>query len=421
MHFNFEGGLSPPLFLCWHVAQWWSTRLLTDRLWVRAPPLPANNNLVDMERRMINIVANKKGSMKTTSKSPIKSNKTTTKIDKIKPIEDDLRTEFYCSVCGKKYLKQKDNFPASQSPLYFGNNKFLNICNNCFDNIFIQYSNMLGDEDKAIERICMKYDIYFNDSLCESSKKISADRSRIKTYVSRANLQQYAGRTYDTTLSERESDAITTLEEFNEVKEGSDSKVTANTIKLWGFGFSLEDYEFLNNQFSDWKAKCVIDGKARESLVRELCIIKLQQNKSLLANKIDLYDKLTGTYQKVLVNANLQPKQEDANEKAGEKPMGVMIEMFEKERPVPEPLDEWRDVDGIIRFITIYFLGHLCKMLNIKNKYSKLYEDEMQKYRVEIPELEDLEDDEVFDYIINNDSEDTYQYKEDEDGELNAT
>ena len=24
---------------CSEVAQWWSTRLLTDRLWVRAPPL----------------------------------------------------------------------------------------------------------------------------------------------------------------------------------------------------------------------------------------------------------------------------------------------------------------------------------------------------------------------------------------------
>ena len=25
--------------ICSKVAQWWSTRLLTDRLWVRAPPL----------------------------------------------------------------------------------------------------------------------------------------------------------------------------------------------------------------------------------------------------------------------------------------------------------------------------------------------------------------------------------------------
>ena len=54
--------------------------------------------------------------------------------------------------------------------------------------------------------------------------------------------------------------------------------------------------------------------------------------------------------------------------------------MFENEGSLPE----WKDADNIQKLFNIYFLGHLYKMLNIKNRYSKMYEDEMQKYRVNI-------------------------------------
>ena len=99
-------------------------------------------------------------------------------------------------------------------------------------------------------------------------------------------------------------------------------------------------------------------------------------------------------------SANLQPLQEDTNDKNGEKPIGVMIKMFENERPIQKCRPEWEDVDGIVKYITIYFLGHLCKMLGWNNRYSVLYEEEMAKYRVEVPELEEADDEDVFNHII---------------------
>ena len=43
-------------------------------------------------------------------------------------------------------------------------------------------------------------------------------------------------------------------------------------------------------------------------------------------------------------------------------------------------------------------------MLNIKNRYSQMYEDEMQKYRVNIEEIRDLPDEDVFEYLCENGS-----------------
>ena len=82
-----------------------------------------------------------------------------------------------------------------------------------------------------------------------------------------------------------------------------------------------------------------------------------------------------------------------------------MINMFENERPIQKCRPEWEDVDGIVRYITVYFLGHLCKMLKINNRYSSIYEEEMAKYRVEIPELEEADDEDVFNYILNSGGE----------------
>lgn len=42
-------------------------------------------------------------------------------------------------------------------------------------------------------------------------------------------------------------------------------------------------------------------------------------------------------------------------------------------------------------------------MLGLKNRYAKLYEEEMDKYRAEVPEYEDQDDEEIFTHLINGD------------------
>jgi len=318
-----------------------------------------------------------------------------------------------CQTCGTVYKKQDRFFPKNtSSPIYAGNNGFLCTCNKCMDNLFSQYTELFGgNEERAIERICQLYDYYFCESALNDSKKVNERTSRFRNYISKLNIAHRKDKTYSDTIKENASDSVDSLEEL-ENYDAMDAKQLKKAIGVWGFGFSPEQYSILNDQFADWKSRVVIDSKQRESLVRELCIIKLQMNVALKDNNVELYTKLMKTYQDTMKSANLQPLQEDANDKASEKPIGVMIKMFEDERPIPKPEPEWEDVDGIVRYITIYFLGHLCKMLKIKNRYSNLYEQEMAKYRVEIPELEEADDEEVFEALINGEGIDESGEKE---------
>ena len=74
------------------------------------------------------------------------------------------------------------------------------------------------------------------------------------------------------------------------------------------------------------------------------------------------------TFQSLLGSANLKPVQNNDNALADSQSFGTLIKKFEEEKPIPEPDPEWKDVDGIVKYITVYFLGHLCKMIGIKNK-----------------------------------------------------
>ena len=59
--------------------------------------------------------------------------------------------------------------------------------------------------------------------------------------------------------------------------------------------------------------------------------------------------------------------------------------------------------DGIVRYISTWFLGHLCKMLHIKNSYSRMYEDAIEKLRVDRPELDEEDDEDLFNDIFGDD------------------
>jgi len=310
-------------------------------------------------------------------------------------INDEKR--YSCSMCGKSYKAKDRKFTPSNFSIYKGNDGFMTICKDCVSKIYENYLKKFnGDEYNAIKRVCMLLNIYFCDDLFAYSGKDSKCINRMNSYLSKINLMPYMNKNFDDYLFSKEY-------KKPEIKEEKSDTIPERLIKIWGFGFTYEEYQFLHNKFLEWKSKVVIDGMARESLVRDLCIIKLQQQKALRNGEIDLYNRLQRTYQDTLSSAKLKPIQTESDDKAMEKPLGVMIEMFENEDPIPEALPEWKDVDKIRKLFNIYFLGHLCKMLGIKNRYSKMYEEEMQKYRVSTPEIQDLPDEDVFEYLTEND------------------
>ena len=68
---------------------------------------------------------------------------------------------------------------------------------------------------------------------------------------------------------------------------------------------------------------------------------------------------------------------------------GTLIKKYENEEPIPEPLESWTNADWIRKYVVVWFLGHMCKMMGINNPYADEYEEEIKKYTVS-----QMEDDE---------------------------
>ena len=233
-----------------------------------------------------------------------------TEIQKIENTKDEQPNFYKCPSCGGKYTKLLDNFPASQSELYAGWDYHLPICKRCLNKMFEHYTKVYGgDEDAAIRRICEKYDIYFSISLLNASRKITKSRSRIHTYISKANLTQYKDKTYDTTLDEERKDGvIESKEHLEELKEKGVTSVTITATERWGVGLSEWDYSTLEDHYKMLKKNNPNCDNNQEIFIKSLCNLNWLMNKMLRNDSIDTtkYSTLVEQYAKTFKQAGLK-------------------------------------------------------------------------------------------------------------------
>ena len=317
----------------------------------------------------------------------------------------------YCCRCGVAYGRKKGCFPVSHSPMYRGSG-FLPICNDCVDNMYEQYRVDLGDDREAMRRMCMKLDLYWSDSIYQMVLRTAGVNSRIRSYIGKTNLIRYIDKTFDDTLREDAEFTISVPDEDAQDTDTADNEdneieVDPSLIEFWGKGYKPEFYYELERKYQEWTENLDELEPGERSIYKQICLLEAIINRDSAAGRP--IDKNVNTLNSLLGSANLKPtqkKSDDADSTSDSTPFGVWIRRWENDRPIPDPDPELEDVDGIIRYISIWFLGHLCKMLGIKNTYCKLYEDEIAKMRVERPEYEDEDDEALFNDIFGSDDGD---------------
>ena len=326
------------------------------------------------------------------------------------PIEVDAGS-IVCSKCGTSYGRRKGNFPASYAVLYKGLG-YIPVCKNCIDSMYNKYLSECGNAKDAVRQMCRKFDLYWSEAAFETVEKKNTTRSMMTGYLQRLTTINLIGKCYDDYLAEtgclwkfpgRKYSQTITPDTRQAPSDSADDEedeiiVPDEVADFWGPGYTPSMYMELENRMQYWKSKLpdgiTIDA-GTEALLRQICCLEIDINRDRAQGKP--VDKNVNTLNTLLGSAMLKPtqKKDDADTAFENQPFGVGIKYYENRRPIPEPDPELKDVDGIIKYIDVFFRGHLAKMLGLKSAYSKLYEDEMAKIRVERPEYDD-EDDESF-------------------------
>jgi len=326
-----------------------------------------------------------------------------------------------CSKCGKSYGRRKGYFPVNYGLLYKGVG-YVSVCKDCIDAMYNGYLSQCNSAKDAVRQMCRKLDLYWSDKVYEVVERKNTTSTMMTSYIAKINTVSYSGKSYDDTLAEEGTlwnwgvQAVVQETPVHSVEETQqdEPEISDDVIAFWGAGYTPEMYESLEQRRSYWMSRFPEDYEldiGTEAIIRQICSLELDINRDRAAGRA--VDKSVNALNTLLGSASLKPTQkkaDDTDSSIDKTPLGVWAQRLEYKRPIKEVDPELQDVDGIVRYISIWYLGHLCKMLGIKNTYCKLYEEEIAKMRVEHPEYEDEDDETLFNDIFcsdgtSNDSE----------------
>lgn len=219
--------------------------------------------------------------------------------DKILPVRE---TQYRCDKCGKTY-DRADNFYHSFSSMY-DNNGCMPICKECLASQYNKYLLTFHDIHKAIKRICMAYDLYYNEDLVDSCMKKSKATPPLGEYVRKLNIVQHRGKTFDNSIDEG-----FIFDPELEPPDTTDYTVSTipESVKIrWGSGFKEEEYKILEEHYKLLKKANPDVDSNQEIFIMDLCTTKLLQAKAMREGNTDNYTKLTETYRKTFAQAGLK-------------------------------------------------------------------------------------------------------------------
>lgn len=312
------------------------------------------------------------------TKKPVKSS-----VPKAKHYEEQEKVFHRCCRCGKLCDRLLGNFPKVRSTMYSGNEGYLPWCNTCVNNLYEHYLEVFEDEEEAIKRTCLKLDLYYHPLVAKMTRGGSTSQPKMKNYISKANLAQVKGSSYDDTLDEEYELLIAAQQEEPEPEkppepepepepipvpepepEKEDSqeeeivlvntksnKVKKKSIKLFGAGYEPQVYQMLQSYYDDLVEMGGGElDPIQSEYAKSMSLVKYQMQKSIQDGGGKDIHSLVNSYKSLLNESGIK-KDPKANEACD--PLGMVIADIEQYAPADYFADKkiYYDADGIKGYI----------------------------------------------------------------------
>ncbi len=265
-----------------------------------------------------------------------------------------------CTACGEDKRPAID-FYLSRSKLYKFNDGRMPVCKECLSSLFKELNAKYSDEVKALYHLCMLFDIYFDRDLVEKSSannNFSDEDNLLKSYMKNVNsLNQYKFK--DSMSSDcvvLDDNLLESKKEYEEVETDTELSIsiTPKIRRRWGKGYTDEEYEDLEYFYEEYKNNLDHeDDFMKLELIQEMCTIKFIRDKAKRNGDYKTAREYSDLLSKKMADANLKPSQKKILGEADDDTFGMKLLAYERDRPVPEVLPEYKDVDK--------FWGYLVK------------------------------------------------------------
>lgn len=279
---------------------------------------------------------------------------------------DDGATGYVCCQCNEQF-----NSPSSFFKTYSGlyaKTGHLPVCKDCLTKLFDLYTARYSDAKKAMQRVCMAYDLYYNESLFDKCN--NGTDTTLGIYIRKLNMVQYKGKTFDNTLDEGfifgdvQKKVDTPKNVPDENVEPEEPEIDPEDIQKWGDGLSPVDYLALNNHYRFLKNANPNCDSNQEIFIIDLCYSKMLQLRAVREGNPDAFSKMSEQYRKSFEKAGLKTVR-DASADEGFT-FGVNIETIEKYTPAEyyKNKELYRDFDDIGDYIDRFLLRPLRNLMH---------------------------------------------------------
>lgn len=303
---------------------------------------------------------------------------------------DPHRTNYKCTMCGTVYSKQKGNFLTTGSVLWKANNGFIPVCKPCCEILMTSFTELYnGNDEHALRHMCSIFDWYYSEvASAMTLSQIHRGGTRMSLYPSKTCVTSVScnGTSFADTLKDEyefaakinsDEDVKSAIEEGENAEDG-EFVLSKEVVKRWGKGYSVDEYEYLEDQYHEWCTKNVCNTKSQEEIYKNIAYAQLNiRNAMRSGNKVPEAQK---ALQDLMSSASILPKQTADNILADTQTFATLLRKYEETDPIPEPDERWRDVDGIRKYTNTWFRGGLAKALKIRNDNTALYEEALSEY-----------------------------------------
>lgn len=275
------------------------------------------------------------------------------------------QTRKACNRCGDVFNVANGFYSISQPDDNFPDDK-VNVCKKCYQ---LAWEDETTGFNAFIDFLRIT-NLPYKEELYNSVSKTD--------YIRRVRLS-YAN------LRFKDSDSLVENKSTIQVQQGKLKELTKEQMQecadFWGAGYTESEYIYLMSQYENYIQSYIVDTPVMEDLVAKIIQTALQMRKATESGADA--SKYVKAYNELLTAASLKPSQEKAAAESENNTFGNWIKKIENEEPIPIPDKKFLDVDGIIKYIKVFFLGAMAKSLGEKNPYQKETDEVMQELTVD--------------------------------------
>lgn len=272
----------------------------------------------------------------------------------------------YCRKCMKS-LSVKDFYETVDGKL-IDSNGYMSVCKSCINSLYNEIYEHTNNIEKTLHKMCISLNIkYYNEA-------VEATKSHINTLLENGkNVNAVFGIYKMKLIATQKSmdksnpnpmpyeDVGTVYMSKEEIIK--DIVIPQELKSFWGNGHTVEDIQFLEKEYANFKATHRADSYAEVTLLKEVCYLILKINK-LRENNDQTKDELK-LLQDLMKSLAISPNITNTSQSGKSlDTFGLWIQEIEKEEPAQWLLsdprgDMYRDVADVEGYYEKYFVRPL--------------------------------------------------------------